>query len=232
MDGRKMLVFSDNRQDAAFFAPFFERTSRDQAIRAAISKAVANTADELQIEDLRDAVSTAVRDAGRRGFPLYRRDGVEDQKGNQVKKAILNWTVAEFCSPSNARLSLESLGLVAIGYDQVSLKKIVAAVAQANPKVSEDAKTLATLFLDWVRRARAINTLGDEIDLTDAGIWGERHNQANRCYTLESRSVWSARSAPGTARFRRRPPSKHAEPIARLHRPRPWVGQRSGSRLP
>jgi hypothetical protein len=185
MDGRKMLVFSDNRQDAAFFAPFFERTSRDQAIRAAISKAVAKTASELQIEDLRDAVSTTVRDAGRRGFPLYRRDGVEEQRGNQVKKAILNWTVAEFCSPSNSRVSLESLGLVAVDYEQISLKKIAAAIVQANPEVGEEAKTLVTLFLDWVRRSRVINTLGDEIDLTDAGIWGERHNQANRCYTLE-----------------------------------------------
>ncbi|MCG3774898.1 MAG: hypothetical protein JW395_1723 [Nitrospira sp.] len=44
---------------------------------------------------------------------------------------------------------------------------------------------MAALFLDWVRRSRAINTLGDEIDLTDSSVWGERHNQANRCYTLE-----------------------------------------------
>lgn len=29
MAGRNLLVFSDNRQDAAFFAPFFERTSRE-----------------------------------------------------------------------------------------------------------------------------------------------------------------------------------------------------------
>ena len=86
MDGRKMLVFSDNRQDAAFFAPFFERTSRDQAIRAAIAKAVAKDVGELQIEDLRDAVYTAVRNSGRRGFPLYRRDGVEEQKGQSGKE--------------------------------------------------------------------------------------------------------------------------------------------------
>jgi hypothetical protein len=87
MDGRKMLVFSDNRQDAAFFAPFFERTSRDQAIRAAISRAVARNDGELQIEDLRDAVSTAVRDKGRRGFPLYRRDGVEQQERQPSKES-------------------------------------------------------------------------------------------------------------------------------------------------
>src|SRR5207248_3329944 len=114
MDGRKVLAFSDNRQDAAFFAPFFERTSRDQAIRAAVCKAIVSKQDAVQLEDLRDAVSKTLRNAGRRGFPLYRRDGVEEQKGEQVKKAILNWTVAEFCSPSNSRLSLESLGLVAV----------------------------------------------------------------------------------------------------------------------
>ena len=36
MKGRNLLVFADSRQDAAFFAPFFERTARDQAIRAAM----------------------------------------------------------------------------------------------------------------------------------------------------------------------------------------------------
>ena len=40
MKARNLLAFSDNRQDAAFFAPFFERTSREQAIRAAILSAL------------------------------------------------------------------------------------------------------------------------------------------------------------------------------------------------
>ncbi len=34
--GRNLLTFSDNRQDAAFFAPYFERTSFDIALRSAI----------------------------------------------------------------------------------------------------------------------------------------------------------------------------------------------------
>ena len=43
--GRKLLAFSDNRQDAAFFAPFFERTSVDLALRACIAQAVREDSD-------------------------------------------------------------------------------------------------------------------------------------------------------------------------------------------
>ena len=38
--GRKLLAFSDNRQDAAFFAPFFERTSLELTLRRCIAQAL------------------------------------------------------------------------------------------------------------------------------------------------------------------------------------------------
>ena len=38
---RRLLVFADNRQDAAFFAPFFERTARDQGQRGSCRHSMA-----------------------------------------------------------------------------------------------------------------------------------------------------------------------------------------------
>lgn len=40
--GRNLLTFSDNRQDAAFFAPYFERTSSDIALHSAIRNVLKN----------------------------------------------------------------------------------------------------------------------------------------------------------------------------------------------
>ena len=68
MKGRNLLVFSDSRQDAAFFAPYFERTARDLAIRAAIVRAIRRESDEpIDLQGLRDGVwgpCCAVRDLG------------------------------------------------------------------------------------------------------------------------------------------------------------------------
>ena len=59
MQGRNLLVFADNRQDAAFFAPFFERTARDQALRAAMVQALRRETNEaLDLMGLRDGEET------------------------------------------------------------------------------------------------------------------------------------------------------------------------------
>ena len=50
MQGRKTLVFADSRQDAAFFAPFFETTSRDIALRTALVQGVNTNAQDEPID--------------------------------------------------------------------------------------------------------------------------------------------------------------------------------------
>ncbi len=65
MGGRNLLVFSDNRQDAAFFAPFFERTSREQAIRAAILDTI-KQGGETDIDNLVGSVQRHLRVDGLR----------------------------------------------------------------------------------------------------------------------------------------------------------------------
>jgi hypothetical protein len=67
MDGRKLLVFSDNRQDAAFFAPNFERTSRDIALRTAICRVAARREGEpIGLHGLTDEVYEVLTAGGAR----------------------------------------------------------------------------------------------------------------------------------------------------------------------
>ncbi|MHB2165628.1 DEAD/DEAH box helicase [Alsobacter sp. R-9] len=186
MNGRKLLAFSDNRQDAAFFAPFFERTSRDQAIRAAIWRAVEQQSDEpMFLADLAEEAGKVLRARGKIAFPLYARNGLDKRTPSQTKAAILNWVAAEFCAPGNARVSLEALGLIRVGYASRKLRAVADRVGRDVPEIAADADAITSLFLDWVRRGRAITNLGEELDLTDPSVWTEKHNQKERVYVLE-----------------------------------------------
>ena len=113
MQGRNLLVFADNRQDAAFFAPFFERTARDQALRAAMVKALSRETNEaLDLMGLRDGVWKSLR---RSGFRLYDRRNPEALSSNAAKDRLMALIVAELCGGPR-RLSLESLGLITVQY--------------------------------------------------------------------------------------------------------------------
>ena len=187
MDGRRLLVFSDNRQDAAFFAPFFERTSRDQAIRAAIVNVLEaeEGGDPLGIYDLRMEVWKSLRKRGKREFRLLRPGGIESYGSREAKDRLLAWIAAEFCTRGQARLSLEGLGLAVLDYDASLLRKVAFAIEESLPDIASDASTIAALFLDLIRTNRCITNLDDDIDLTDETVWGEGLNQSNRSVVLE-----------------------------------------------
>ena len=189
MDGRKLLAFSDNRQDAAFFAPFFERTSLDQALRSAIVKVIEaiekNPEDEeFGIEDLATETWRRLGDAGQTGVRLFRRDSLEPMTITTAKGHLLSWTAAEFCNRGLARISLESLGLVFVTYERAPFRRVVDAVGKAGRLSASDATDIAATFLDLVRRYRAITDLGDRLDLTDETVWGRGLNQKNRAFVL------------------------------------------------
>lgn len=78
-EGRKLLTFSDSRQDAAFFAPYLERTYQRAMQRRLIADAIRKMAgQEPRVEDLRRQVEKAAdhhpvfdpaaREAERRGL--------------------------------------------------------------------------------------------------------------------------------------------------------------------
>ncbi len=179
MQGRNLLVFADNRQNAAFFAPFFERTARDQALRAAMVQALRGETDEaLDLMGLRDGVWTSLR---RYGFKLYDRRDPEPLSSSTAKDRLMALIAAELCG-GPLRLSLESLGLITVLYEgseriEQRLTEMVA------PEHRDLVPALVRFLLDLVRQSRAIKTLGN-IDLTDESIWGEGLANANISWSL------------------------------------------------
>lgn len=169
MKGRNLLVFADNRQDAAFFAPFFERTARDQALRAAMVEALKRAEDEkLDLEGLKEGVWRALR---REGFRLYDRRNPEPLGNTAVKDRLLALIASELCDGA-LRLSLETLGLMEVQYHGED--QVVRSVAQSLPEGRRHlAQPLVRFLLDQIRYSRAINDLGGVIDLTDETLWGE-----------------------------------------------------------
>ena len=185
MGGRNLLVFSDNRQDAAFFAPFFERTSRDQALRAAVFRVLRKEGQAIGLEDLAQLVYRELR---RDGFKLYDRLASEPMGSTQTKDRLLAMIVAEFCTEGLTRISLESLGLVRVSYDDRGVRNVSSAIERAVPVLNGKGAALAHLLLGLMRRYRAINSLDHRLDLSDDSIWGDAQAQERRAWTKTKES--------------------------------------------
>ncbi|MDC3309519.1 DEAD/DEAH box helicase [bacterium] len=170
MQGRNLLVFADSRQDAAFFAPFFDRTSRDQAIRSAIIRALKEDNDNA---DLQSLVDLTWRILSQDGFQLYDRRESDPMKKGPAKDRLLALITSEFCSGSLSRLSLEGFGLVHVDYE--GSDKIISLLSRQPPRgiPKHLIPALVHHLLDLIRWSRAINSLGNKIDLEDASIWGD-----------------------------------------------------------
>ena len=179
MKGRNLLVFADSRQDAAFFAPFFERTARDLAVRAAMVRALLREPDDpLDLHSLRDGVWSMLR---REGFRLYDRRNPEPMSTATAKDRLLALIAGEFCG-GPLRVSLESLGLVQLAYQGADA--ISRHLADRMPSEHRDlAPGLVKFLLDLIRYSRAINSL-EVIDLTDESIWGDGRASSETSWAL------------------------------------------------
>ncbi len=104
--GRKLLVFSDSRQDAAFFAPYLERTYQQILRRRLILQTLEEDQDakdgDLRMEDM---VSRVKKQAERCG--LFLPTDSRDKRNSTVYK----WLMQEFVA-LDRRISLEGLGLI------------------------------------------------------------------------------------------------------------------------
>ena len=190
MSGRKALAFSDNRQDAAFFAPFFQRTSLDLALRACITNAVLEDGNE-DFMSLNDATQEAWHQLGTVGqaaFKLHHQDGDSPMSNKNAKVLLGAHVVAEFCASGLARVSLESLGIVGVSYDPDAIAAVADAVASSGVSGvtlgRRSCSEFVALALDLIRRARVIHDSTGRMDLTDETLWGPHQSQSSRCFDL------------------------------------------------
>jgi hypothetical protein len=178
--GRTLLTFSDSRQDAAYFPPFFERTANDIALRAAALQIVQKAPEEKYTfgELARKVLSTWRNDCKP---SLLTGRGTTITKLEEQQEYIEALIAAEFCTHGGRRVSLEALGCVQVGYAEAKMAKIISDVQAIMPHHQEYAEALLHLMLEHVRRDRAISSLRN-IDMTDGSIWGEGQAQDVRSF--------------------------------------------------
>lgn len=167
--GRKMLNFTDSRQNAAFFAPYMERAHMRNLRRGLILR----TARELlkQAPDIRlnDLIVPLVNEAERLNLFGIR----ESPKDRQKKMAI--WLMQDF-SPLDRRISLEGLGL--LNFDPVVGKDWPEFLQDAplNLNRSETYRLLRYL-INTLRYQGAVSYLMSEEKLFDKDEFKPRNKQ-------------------------------------------------------
>ena len=162
MHGRRLLVFSDSRQDAAFFAPFFRA---DLAIRPSDAAAVRTVREDAEEDDepLRvRAICMLVygkrlrADSPRCFSPTGRnRRTARISRGGERTAWLAHGGI--HLAAGAATVPLESLGLIRTDYDAQRCERLARRLAAVAPRRSAmDAEIPLRLLLDADQRNRLI----------------------------------------------------------------------------
>jgi hypothetical protein len=160
-EGRKLLAFADSRQDAAFFAPYMERTYSQLLRRRLILKSLLEDEDgragRLRVQDVVDRLLRQAEAAGQFG---------QDQSFDQEKRGVSTWLMQELIA-WDRRISLEGLGLV--HFRLVRPRGWIPPRPLLEPPwnlTPEEAWQLLELLLDTLRQQGAV-TYFDNVDPRD-----------------------------------------------------------------
>lgn len=200
MRGRSLLAFSDNRQDAAFFAPFLERISRVEAIRGAMIDSV-RSEEGLTITNLSAEASARLKKHRFRVFD--RGDQSAPLSGTELKDRITALVTAEITLGGRGRDSLEAYGLLSVEHQ--GLEKIERRVEKnledgGKAHLIDYVSGVMRLILMMMRQSRAISDLDGRLDLGDEAVWGRGLGS--------ERISWELRKESNATRIRRVLPTR------------------------
>ena len=167
--GRRLLVFSDNRQDAAFFAPYLQRTNQDLLLRWGVMRAFGEDSGAMSLNVLADETQAKL------GSVITFLDSAGDLivSDDEFKNYLRGRLAAEFCLPTGRRISLEALGLVRVSYEKTRLAKATEMFAPELPTpLRAQASALLEVLLETIRRNRCISRPSG-VDLWSTFVWGE-----------------------------------------------------------
>lgn len=152
---RKLLIFADNRQDAAHQAGYMSDRHRQFALRHAIEAAVKESGPHgVALQDLPQRVLEIFQ-----GIGLAKRNLTRDEE--KYWHHTLQYEVAgEFCRATHQRIALENLALVEVQYE--FLDKLVAdarfvELCRRAALTAEKGGILVRSILDFMRRRRAVS---------------------------------------------------------------------------
>jgi len=145
--GRKLLIFADSRQAAAFFAPYLERTYtnilRRRLIHEALRQDAAGRNGELALDDVAERLREQAEKAG-----IFEPHWSRDQKMRQMR----TWLMLELAAYSRNQ-SLEGLGLLQLRLRWPRAWQAPLPLLQSPWDLSEtEAETVFRLLLDTLRR--------------------------------------------------------------------------------
>ncbi len=154
-DQCRLLVFTDNRQNAAHQAGYMGDRHRQFALRHAIESAVrAAGSDGIALESLPMAVFEIFQNIG-----LARRKP-SSEECKKWQKTLSYECAGEFCRSSQQRIGLENLALIEVQYEFLDqlIEDARFADACADASVStEKGAVLVRSMLDFMRRRRAVS---------------------------------------------------------------------------
>lgn len=176
--GRALLVFSDNRQDAAFFAPSLQRSHEEILMRWRIVRELQKHDGRARLMDVATALAEDV--ALRRGFTDVNGRPLKSEEADRHFKALI---LGEFCTPGGARSSLEDLGIVEVSYTMD-----LADLAERAGIHHDQGPEIVRFILDVMRSNRAIKMpLGvSGANTPESDFYWGNYAQADRVYRLQS----------------------------------------------
>lgn len=159
--GRKLLIFSDNRQEAAFFAGFFEKKYLLIMWRKIILKCLQNEDNNtLCVSDL---IKAARREAEKCGLYSLEQERQADMTDNEKLEMAAHYVMQEFATP-DAQTGLEGLGYIQIFPDDDRVKfNETSTLAGLN---GQDIWKLLRFMMDTLRQKGAF-TYPDAIKASD-----------------------------------------------------------------
>jgi hypothetical protein len=180
-EGRRLLAFSDNRQDAGQFAHSLQRTSEEIFLRWAVMSVFRDGEGKQTVTSLRDNISGKLSQA----ISFFDEAGQVYDVAADFENFLCGKLAAEFCLPTGRRNSLEALGLVRVGYDAAKLRQAADLLSVHMPtELKASATTLLEALLESVRRARCV-TAPPNVSLNSAHIWGEDFIHGNLRFQLQ-----------------------------------------------
>lgn len=154
-EGRKLLMFSDSRQAAAFAAPYLEDRFQKILERRLMLKALPDASPAV-FGTLEDWITSTVLEVGRAQI---------ENKKDQLRPKVSPWIFNEATSIER-NLSLEGLGLVGYRVDLSSFKSSVAfQIASTLLGDDENAEAFINLLLADMRLRGGIEM--PDVDITD-----------------------------------------------------------------
>ncbi|MCF8590381.1 DEAD/DEAH box helicase [Gordonia liuliyuniae] len=158
-DGRKLLMFSDSRQAAAFAAPYMERTYGRLLQRRYLTQALqAHARSDDHPADVEDLAEGAMKQA-QKAYYFHELDSRTTKL-----RAVNRWVMAELMAVDQ-RQTLEGVGLMSV--DLKRLRKAV--LPRGFTSVGLDEEQVWALLTELVKtvRLQGAMTLLDDIDIRD-----------------------------------------------------------------